>query len=250
MSQASHLVDLVKQTLRDRGKTYADLARGLKLSESSVKRLFSQKRLTLDRLEEICAQLDLEISDLLDMARSSEGRITELTEAQERSLVADQHLLLVGLLALSHWTAGEIVATYRLTEAEVVKLLAKLDGLGIIDLMPGNRIKLRLARNFAWRKGGPLQQFFEARVQKQFFDSSFHGAGELRFVVHGSISEHSNALLQQRMMKLAEEFDGLANDDRRLDHKTLSGTTMVVAIRPWELALFSELRRIKPAKSG
>jgi DNA-binding Xre family transcriptional regulator len=243
MSQASQLVDLLKQTLRDRGRTYADLARGLGLSESSVKRLFSQKKLTLDRLEEICAQLDLGIADLLEMARSSEGRITELTEAQERSLVADQRLLLVGLLALSHWTAEEIVATYRLSQAEIVKLLAQLDGLGIIDLLPGNRIKLRLARNFAWRKGGPLQQFFEARVQKQFFDSSFHGPGELRFVVHGSLSEHSNALLHRRLKKLAEDFDDLADDDRRLDHRTLSGTTMVVAMRAWELGIFSELRR-------
>jgi DNA-binding Xre family transcriptional regulator len=243
MSQASQLVDLLKQTLRDRGRTYADLARGLGLSESSVKRLFSQKKLTLDRLEEICAQLDLGIADLLEMARSSEGRITELTEAQERSLVADQRLLLVGLLALSHWTAEEIVATYRLSQAEIVKLLAQLDGLGIIDLLPGNRIKLRLARNFAWRKGGPLQQFFEARVQKQFFDSSFHGPGELRFVVHGSLSEHSNALLHRRLKKLAEDFDDLADDDRRFDHRTLSGTTMVVAMRAWELGIFSELRR-------
>src|SRR5258706_7790195 len=115
MSQASQLVDLVKQTLRDRGRTYSDLAHGLGLSESSVKRLFSQKKLTLDRLEEICKHLDLEISDLLEIARTNELRITELTEEQERSLVANQRLLLVGLLALSHWTAAEIVTVYRLT---------------------------------------------------------------------------------------------------------------------------------------
>jgi DNA-binding Xre family transcriptional regulator len=243
MSQASQLVDLVKQAVRDRGRTYRDLARGLGLSESSVKRLFSKKKLSLERLEQICAQLDLEISDLLEMARSSEGRITELTETQERSLVAEERLLLVGLLALSHWTADEIVATYRISQAEAVKLLAKLDRLGIIDLLPGNRIKLRLARNFAWRKGGPLQQFFEARVQKQFFNSSFHGAGEVRFVVHGALSQHSNTLLCSRMKKLVEEFHVAAEDDRRLDHKTLAGTTMIVAIRPWELGIFSDMRR-------
>jgi DNA-binding Xre family transcriptional regulator len=245
MSQASQLVDLVKQTLRDRGRTYAELARGLGVSESSVKRLFSKKKLSLQRLEEICAQLDIEISDLLEQVRSSEGRIVELTEAQEQSLVADQRLLLEGLLVLSHWTAAEIVAAYRISETEVVKLLAQLDRLGIVDLMPGNRIKLRLARNFAWRKRGPLQKFFEGRVQQQFFESSFDGPGELRFVVHGGLSPHSNALLHQRMRKLAEEFDSLADDDRGHDHKTLSGTTMVVAIRTWELGAFTELRRKK-----
>jgi DNA-binding Xre family transcriptional regulator len=243
MSQASQLVDLVKQALRDRGRTYADLARNLGVSESSVKRLFSKKKLSLERLEEICDHLDLEIVDLLEMARS-EGRMTELSEEQERALVADARLLLVGLLTLSNWHAADIVRSYRLSEADVVKLLTKLDRLGIIDLLPGNRVKLKLARNFSWRKKGPLQEFFEGRVQKQFFESSFHGEGELRFVVHASLSKHSNALLQQRMRKLAEEFDALAEEDgRSVDRRGQSGTTMVVAIRPWELAVFSELRR-------
>ena len=243
MSQAAQLVDLLKQGLRDRGITYLDLARRLGVSESSVKRLFSRRRLSLDRLEAICRQMDMDISDLLELARANEGRITQLSEAQELALAADERLLLVGLLALSNWTTGAIVASYRLTDAEVVRLLAKLDRLGILDLMPGGRIKMRLARNFSWRKGGPLQRFFEARVPRQFFDSSFNGPGEVRFVVHGSLSQHSNALLQQRMARLAEEFDGLADDDRRLDRGSLAGTTLVVAMRPWELGIFSELRR-------
>ena len=237
------LIDLLKQALRDRGMTYARLAVGLGVSESSVKRMFSKRKLSLERLEAICTQVGLEISDLLELARSTEGRMTELSEAQERALAADERLLLVGLLTLGNWSAEEMREIYKLTEAEVVKLLTQLDRLRIIDLMPGNRIKLRLARNFSWRKGGPLQQFFEARVQKQFFESSFHGPGEMRFVVHGSLSDHSNALLQQRMKKLAEEFDSLAEDDRRLDHRTLLGTTLVVAMRPWELGIFTSLRR-------
>jgi DNA-binding Xre family transcriptional regulator len=243
MSQASMLIDLLKQALRDRGMTYARLAQGLGVSESSVKRMFSKRKLSLERLEAICTQVGLEISDLLELARSSEGRMTELSEAQERALAADERLLLVGLLTLGNWSAEEMREIYKLSEAEVVKLLTQLDRLRIIDLMPGNRIKLRLARNFSWRKGGPLQQFFEARVQKQFFESSFHGPGEMRFVVHGSLSEHSNTLLQQRMKKLAEEFDSLAEDDRRLDHRNLLGTTLVVAMRPWELGIFTNLRR-------
>ena len=243
MAQASQLVDLLKQALRDRGITYAALALGLRVSESSVKRMFSKKRMSLDRLEAICEQAGLEISDLLELARSSEGRLTELTQAQEQALVSNDRLLLVGLLALGNWTAQEMRETYRLGEAELVKLLAQLDRLGIIDLLPGNRIKLRLARNFAWRAGGPLQKFFEGRVQKDFFDSSFHGPGERRFVVHASLSEHSNALLQQRMRKLVEEFDALAEDDRRVDHRLLMGTTLVVALRPWEPGMFTSLRR-------
>jgi len=186
--QAALLIDVIKKGLRERGLTYARVAKGLGLSESSVKRVFSQENLSLDRLEKICALMDLEIADLLELTRAAEGRLTGLTEDQERTLVSDPKLLLVAVLAISHWTAENIAKQYRFSESELVGLLTQLDRFGIIDLLPGNRIRVRLARNFAWRKGGPIQRFFEERVQKQFFESSFLGEGELRVSVHGSVS--------------------------------------------------------------
>ena len=95
-------------------------------------------------------------------------------------------------------------------------------------------------------QGRPIQRFFEERVQRQFFDSSFLGPGELRLTVHGSISPRANALMQQRMRKLAQELDALAEEDKRLDQRSRAGTTLVIAIRPWELTLFTELRRRAP----
>jgi len=152
---------------------------------------------------------------------------------------------MVGVLVLSHWTVEQILEQYQLSQAQLVGLLTRLDRLKIIDLLPGNRIKVRLARNFAWRKGGPIQGFFEQRVQRQFFESSFLGPGELRLTVHGSLSPRSNAVLQLRMRKLAEELDALAEEDKQLDQQSRAGTTVVLAIRPWELSLFTELRRRK-----
>jgi DNA-binding Xre family transcriptional regulator len=243
MSQASLLIEVVRKSLRQRGLTYAHVAKGLGLSESSVKRIFSRENLSLERLEQICALMELEIADLLELTRAAEGRITGLTQEQESTLTRDPKLLLVGLLAINHWTADKILENYRLSEVELVSLLARLDKLGVIDLLPGNRIKVRLARNFTWIEGGPIQRFFEERVQQQFFNSSFLGTGELRISVHGALSSRSNGLLQQRMRKLAEEFDALVEADRQLDHDARDGMTMVLAIRPWELSLFNELRR-------
>ena len=249
MSQAVLLIEVVKNALRERGLTYARVANGLGLSESSVKRVFSQENLSLDRLEQICALMDLEIADLFDMTRAAEKRFTELTEEQEQVLVSDPKVLLIAILAINHWTAPVMLEKYRFSESELVALLVRLDRLGIIELLPGNRIKVRLAHNFSWRKGGPIQRFFEERVQEQFFESSFLGHGELRLTLQGSLSAKSNELLQQRMRKLAEEFDSLVGEDRSLDHGMRDGMTMVMAIRPWELASFTELRRV-PAHPG
>ena len=117
MSQASLVVDVLKQALRRRGLTYADVARGLGRSESSVKRLFAEKKLTLDRLEKICALAGLELADLLELTRAAEGRVTELTEAQERELVSDQKLLLIGVLAISSWTVPRMIEAFELSQS-------------------------------------------------------------------------------------------------------------------------------------
>jgi AcrR family transcriptional regulator len=246
MAQTALLIDLVKAALRQRGITYAQIATALDLSESSVKRLFAHKDMPITRLESICGVMNLELADLFELTQSSQRRLTELTEDQERALVDEPKLLMVGVLVLSHWTVEEILQEYQLTQPQLVGLLTRLDRLRLIDLLPGNRIKVRLARNFSWRKGGPIQRFFEERVQRQFFDSSFLGPGELRLTVHGSISPRANALLQQRMRKLAEELDALAEEDKRLDQRSRAGTTLVIAIRPWELSLFTEFRQRKP----
>jgi transcriptional regulator with XRE-family HTH domain len=243
MAQAALLVDVLKKALRERGLTYARVAKGLGLSESSVKRTFSQGTMSLERLEQLCALMELEIADLLELTRAAEGRVKDLAEEVEQTLVGDVKLLLVAVLAINHWTVQAMLETYRFSEAELVGLLTRLDRLGIIDLLQGNRIKVRLARNFTWRKGGPIQRFFEERVQEQFFDWPFLGRGELRVMVQGSLSAKSGELLQQRIRKLAEEFDALVDEDRSLDRTLRDGTTLVMAMRPWEFSQFTALRR-------
>ena len=47
MSQTALLVETLKKSLHQRALTYADVARTLGLSQSSVKRLFAQKDLSL-----------------------------------------------------------------------------------------------------------------------------------------------------------------------------------------------------------
>jgi len=65
MAQTSQLIDTLKKLLKRQGKTYADVAERLELSEASVKRLFSEKNVSLTRLDSICSLLDIEISDLV-----------------------------------------------------------------------------------------------------------------------------------------------------------------------------------------
>src|SRR5437762_163549 len=144
--QAASLVDALKRLLRSQGFTYAHVAAGLGLSEAGVKRMFSRRDFTLQRLEDVCALAHIDVAALLRAVADEPTGLAQLTVEQERELVSDPRLMLVALCAVGNWTFEQIVDTYSITRAECVRLLARLDRQKIIELLPGNRIRPRLSR--------------------------------------------------------------------------------------------------------
>jgi transcriptional regulator with XRE-family HTH domain len=249
MSQVPGLLATLKRELKSQGITYADVAARLGLSESSVKRIFSAARLSLDRLESLCQVAGMEISDLVQKMADERKRLAMLTEEQEREVGADPRLLLVAVCALNRWTFEEIVATYTLDEHECIQHLAKLDRLKLIELLPLNRFRLTVASDFRWIPGGPIQRFFQREVQPDFMKSSFNGSGERLVFRSGMLSRGSNATLLKKIDRLTAEFKELHDDDAGLPLKERFGSSLLVALRPWELSHFRELRRGQEEKS-
>lgn len=83
MSQIDLVLSCVKKALKQRGISYAMLARQLDLSEASVKRLFSQKQFSMQRLEQICQLMQLELTDLLQLMNEQQQRKDQLSIEQE-----------------------------------------------------------------------------------------------------------------------------------------------------------------------
>ena len=243
MAQTTALIDALKDVLRARGITYAKLAKSLQLSEASVKRIFAERSFTLERLDQACSALGIEITDLAQMVAADQTNAERLTGEQEKELVSDPRLLLVAVHALSNWSFQEIVDAYQFTKPEAVKLLARLDKLGIIDLMPNNRIRLRVASNFGWLPDGPIQEYFRRQVQNDFFRARFDQNGELLLFLNGMLSRGGNAAIQSRMKRLASEFTEQHRQDLQLPLDERYGTSLLVAIRPWAPEGFKKLRR-------
>lgn len=246
MAQTDALVTALKNVLKARGITYAQLAKGLALSEASVKRVFAGRSFTLERLDQICTLLGMEISDLARMVVAEHPIPSRLTAEQEARLVADPRLLLVAVHALQQWTLEEMINTFALTKAECIRLLARLDKLGILDLLPNNRIRVRVAPDFSWLPGGPIQQYFRAQLRNDFFNSHFDQAGEKMIMVSGTLSESSNAILQRAMNRLCSDFLAAHHQDLALPLDRRHGASMIVALRPWTPREFQKLLRSPP----
>lgn len=243
MSQTDQLLIQLKKALKAAGLTYADLARHLDISEASVKRLFHTRNFSLHRLEQACALAGLEISDLVERVGVAVDRISELTPAQERELIENPKLLLMIYLLLNQWSFDDIVATFTIEAGEGFRLLRQLEALKMLEILPFNRIKLRTARNFAWRRDGPVQRFFHEQVQSDFFDSRFtEPEAELHFI-GARMSRASLLHMHQSFARVVREFDDLARKDAALPREQLVASAAVLAIRPWEFSEFTRLRR-------
>lgn len=243
MPQTAQLIATLKQALKSHGKTYADVAEELGLSEGSVKRLFSAKQFTLQRFEQVAQMLDLEISDLVQLMRERSSQLMQLTREQETTLASDRILVLVTVCVLNRWSLIDIVEHYKLRKTDVISRLALLDKMALIEMLPANRIKLLVSPNFHWIENGPIQQFFQDKLGRDIFNSRFDRQYEKLVVANTMLSKKSNVLLQKKIDKLLWELEQLNHDDAGLAIDKKTGTTVVMAVREWHFGLFADLRR-------
>lgn len=240
MAQTTALVQCLKRSLKERGITYAELATPLDLSEASIKRLFAEESFSLTRLDTICAHMGMDMSELFAKLDQQQDYISELNEAQEQALVADEHLILVMQLVFSDWTFADILRMFTLSEPQLIAALVKLDKLGMIVLLPKNRVKLLTAHNFRWRKNGPVQSFFRQNIQNDFFQSDFDQRGEALTFLTGMLSKEAHREFQKKLDEFAKDFDRLCKSDAKKPLQERLGYGVVLAIRPWKLSFFKK----------
>lgn len=243
MSGTQDLVTALKAELRASGITYAQLAREIGIAESSVKRIFAKGDMPLSRIDEVLAVLKMDFAELAARVVHAQPTVKQLTPEQEMAVVADRKLLLVAISVLSHWTFEQITSTYRISDAECVARLAALDRLGIIELRPLNRYRLKLDKTFRWRPHGAVMAYFRQHVVGDYFGGGFDGEGETLMLVHGQVGRAQAALFVDRVQKLAQDFAQQHLADQKLPAAQKDGYTMVVGLRSWLFAPFRDLQR-------
>lgn len=247
MDERERLVATLKRLLKRQGYTYRRIGAAIGLSEPSVKRLFSRGTFTLERLLQLAALLGMSLAELADSAEKSAATIRTLTLAQERELVAERRLLLVAACAVNGWSLEEMVATYRLTKPECLARLLRLDRLGLLTLLPGDRIRLNISRDFDWLPGGPIERFFRREEKEDFLASDFARDDENFFFAFGMLTAPGKARLQAHLRRLRDEFAELHREGLAVPLGQRTSACLMVAQREWEPRSFAALRRKAPA---
>jgi len=243
MSTTAQLIDALKRELKAKGITYAELAQRLGISEASVKRTFALRSFSLERLEQVLAAVGMDFMELAQAATDAPQLITQLTLAQEEEIIGDKRLLVVAVAALNLIPLEHIVATYKLTEAQALGYLLRLDRIGFLILRPNNKYRLLVARTFSWIPNGPIQTYFRAEAFSDFLDSEFNAQQELLQLVSVMLSPSSTRALLDRLRQVADEFSQQHQDDARLPYDQRHSLTFLLAARPWMPKAFQGLMR-------
>ena len=244
MSTSQDLIVALKAELRRAGITYGELAKELHIAESSVKRIFAKGDMPLSRIDAVLSVLKMDFADLAQLVVHAQPARKELTLEQERAVVADRKLLLVAICAMSQWTVDQMLTHYKLSPAEAVRYLAMLDRLGIIELRPMNRYRLKLDKGFRWRAQGPVMAYFRAHVVPDYFTGGFDGDGEMLMLVHGQISHSLAATFTERLQRLGQDFAQQHLADQKLPSDKKQAYTLIVGMRSWLFAAFRDFKRL------
>lgn len=237
------VIATIKRQLKSQGLTYRDVAQALDLSEASVKRLFASERFTVERLAQISQMLGFTMAEMLQEASLASPLLDALTNSQEAKLVSDQKLLLVAVCVLNHWSVDNILAAYRITRAEAIKRLMVLDSMGLIALLPGDRIRLCVRRDFDWLPHGPIRHFFLQQGLNDFLNDRFERDDEALAFGHGMLSAPALAQLNLELRRLRAKLATLHEESACAPLSQKRGVGLLLALREWEPVGFEKLRR-------
>lgn len=142
----------LKQALKQRQITYRELGKGIGLSESGVKKIFSARDGSFQRLVQICRYAGLSLIEVVEDNRTLNVRFSE---QQQREFNKDPLLFqFYWLLVYERLPLPALQSELRLSKAGSFRFARKLDILGLIKLLPGDRMRLPSVKAVRWTGDG------------------------------------------------------------------------------------------------
>lgn len=228
------LVASLKRLLRARGIAYREIAQTLAVSEPTLKRWFAGKGITVERLEDLCAFADVSLIELIEFtARDADARLRQLSIEQEQALADDKNLAFVFAIILRGWSPDELWSEQGLEKSALIGYLTRLDKLRLIDLLPGNEMRLLTARDLEWRKDGPMRTQVAQWIMAEHAKLNVVRPGTPWGAEMVRLSESSLVRLEdmirdfQRNIRLLGEADRHASADPKAWYSVMLATSQI-----------------------
>lgn len=232
--QVKQIITALKGVLREQGVTYKQLAHEFNVSESTIKRQLTNERLSLRRLQELCDFTDTNLFDLVQIIDREQQRADILSYYQEQRLVSEPILLLVCIACAGNLSFQTICQRYEFGDEELAEHFNKLDKLGIVDLLPGQRYRLNVSKDFRWLPQGPIATYFREHIAERILSTSFASSTHKAFLKFANLSPIAAKSILIKLEKLLQEYTDVEHDEfRSPDHEKVTTSIMLVFEEAW-----------------
>lgn len=242
MSQIDQFLVSLKKALKAKNIFYKDIAKALRLSESSVKRILSSKSLSLERLEEICRIADLSLVDIVKAAKLEEqNRVRAFTSEQEKLLADNARLLHFFMMLKEGKTPQKIEKEYEISANEIKKYLFQLDKFNLIELHPRDRVKIPEGI-IRFNRSGAVGKALFAQTKTNYLGHEFAGVNDYITFAFMGLSQVNLLKYKAKFEKLLVEMqeDSLFELEQNIPHQDMG---VLVAYRPWQYSYMSAIKR-------
>lgn len=227
------LINSLKKALKLKGITYPKLAQMLGMSEATVGRNFSEGNFSLKRFMEICSLIGISIEELIQMGEKEAPTIQiTYTLEQERFLAQNKnYLVFLDLLTLGD-SPNQIAKEHGLDEGTIVKILSKMEKVGLLEWLPGNEVKLTPPYILQYIRNGPCEKAYTRDYLYDFLEGSFEGEDELVFMGWMQLTTQQQ---QKLLTSFKEQIREVKNDLKisQIMDIPKDPCGLVLAFRPW-----------------
>lgn len=169
-TDSKKLLKTLREVLKSKRLTYGDLAEKLDVSEVTVKRIFSTHNCSLQTIFNICDSVGISFFDLAALAKKDEEVDYVLTLDQEKFFAANPDYF--GIFRSLHRgiAPATIAQHWKLSAQKFFRVLRKLEKLELLEVLPENRVQMKVTGNLRYQHQGPLARKILRPQISQFLD--------------------------------------------------------------------------------
>jgi DNA-binding Xre family transcriptional regulator len=238
------LFDSIRAHLKARGHTYRQLADAIGVSEPTVKRIFATNDCTIERLEEICQFLNIELAQLVKSTPKKRKLIEQLTRKQETELAQNTKLLMIAICVMGLWSFEDMLSHLVISKVECIALLQRLERIGFVEMQPKNQYRLLVAKDFTWIVDGPIMRLVRG-VSDDFFNHRFEAPGEILKIINVRVSPAMRETLKTKLEQVALQYADQVVADSHLSLDERPPLSICIAVRAWVPEFLRDLMRIE-----
>ena len=247
-NEVKAILEIAKKLLKERQLSYSDISKHWHLSLPAVKAAMNSANLPLARIISLCDLLGISLKDLLELLNRDTGKGFRITPAQEEFF--SQHpSYLCYFLELLNKSPAEIERTHNITAKSSRVYLKALEKLGLIQVFPGDKIKMKARSPILWSDHGPLGAIFSKTMLLQFAAwaaKKITSPQKMFLELHGwTITPAQYEEFQREYRELAQKYREVSGLNKQVLPKEKQEYISVLMLGDyWDCPIFKEIKEL------